>query len=478
MPYVRRLNGILVVLCAAALCAPAGAHAARDAELSIMDDQLLLGAPRAEVDRRMAQFAALGVDRVRVSAFWADHAPAPGAASRPAGFVPGDPASPGYRWETLDRVVVSARAHGLAVMVSVSTPAPLWGTRVPSRRNPVERPLPGEVAAFARAVALRYGAMVDQYGLLNEPNQGAWLQPQHAGRRLVSPHLYREIARAVYPAIKTADPDSAVLLGELAPSGRDRRDATSPVRPLAFLRAMACRDRRFRRVRRGSCRGFRPLTADALGHHPYSLFQSPATRSRERDDAAMGDTPRLLRTLDRLVRARALRPARGRRLDVHFTEFGYQTDPPDPFAGIPPARQSRWLQEAAYVAWRMPRVRQLNQFRLVDGVIDRDRGAEAFREFQSGLVFAGGRAKPALAAFPSPLVVTSRRGGRVSLWGQVRPGGRHTISLERRTGRRYRRLARLRTDARGYWRTRGRHRAGTYRVRWDNGSSPPLRVAR
>jgi hypothetical protein len=460
----------MVALCATAgLCTPA--LAARNAELSIVDDQLLLGAPQDAVDARMAEFRALGIDRVRVSAFWSSHAP--GGTTKPAGFDSANSADPLYDWSALDRVIGSARAHGLRVMLSISTPAPLWGTSRPSRNNPVERPRPDEFARFATAAATRYRDQVDQYGLLNEPNQGAWLQPQHDGRgKLVSPHLYRSIARPMYLAIKAADPGSVVLLGELAPSGRSRRDATSPVRPLEFLRAMGCRDRRMRALRTGPCRGFKAPYADAVGHHPYALFQSPFAHSRERDDAAIGDTGRLLATLDRLSARRAILGPR--RLDVHFTEFGYQTDPPDPYAGVPLGRQSRWLQEAAYVSWRLPRVRALNQFRLVDGAIDRSRGLEGYREFQSGLLFVNGRQKPAYRTFPNPFVLTPA--GR--LWGQVRPGARHTVTIERRTGTRFSRAARLRTDVRGYFQTRKPVRTGLYRYRWEGGTSQILHKRR
>ena len=41
-----------------------------------MDDQLLLGKSDAKVDSAMATFEKLGVDRLRVSAFWQSHAPA------------------------------------------------------------------------------------------------------------------------------------------------------------------------------------------------------------------------------------------------------------------------------------------------------------------------------------------------------------------------------------------------------------------
>ena len=41
--------------------------------------------------------------------------------------------------------------------------------------------------------------------------------------------------------------------------------------------------------------------------------------------------------------------------------------------------------------------------------------------WQSGLFTADGIVKPAYAAFRSPLVQVARAGGRVALWGQIRP---------------------------------------------------------
>ena len=345
----------------------------------MMDDQALLGASQAKVDSVLTRMQALGVDRLRVSAFWSDLAPAPHSTVRPARFDPSYPYAPEYRFGALDRVVGSAGAHGMKVMISISTPMPYWASRAPNRKNPVWNPDPAQFAAFAYAVAARYGTIADQFAVLNEPNQGAWLQPQSVSGKAVTPHLYRALVQAAYPAIKQADPKATVLVGELAPSGRDDQGTTRPIRPLQFLRAMGCRNGQFHALRSGRCKGFRAVPLDALGHHPYALFQSPYQRSRYRDDAAIGDWRRLQQTLDRLVARKALKPSRGRRIPIYYTEFGYQTDPPDPFAGISLARQSRWLQDAAYVAWRTPRVLGLNQFRLSDGTI-RGSGPLAFRE--------------------------------------------------------------------------------------------------
>jgi hypothetical protein len=454
---------------------PASADAARDLEVSIMDDQLLLGQPQAQVDREMATFVSLGVDRLRISAFWEQLAPSPASFTKPAGFNGANPNDPRYGWAPLDRVVLSAARHGLRVMVTISTPAPVWAT---GRNDRLWKPNIREFADFSEAVARRYSVFADQYGIGNEPNQGVWLKPQREGRALVAPHFYRAMVQASYPRIKAVDPDSAALIGELASTGRTRgRASTRNIRPLTFLRAMACRDRRYRPIRRGRCRGFRAVPIDALGHHPYQLLLAPFMRSIERDDAAINDGRRLVRLLDRLVRNRSLRPGRGRRIPIFYTEFGYQTNPPDPFASVSLRQQRLYLQQAAYVAWRTPRVRGVNQFRLTDGGLT-GIGVQRFREFQSGLMFRDRRRKPAYSIFPHPFVIVGDR-----FWGQVRRGGAHSVRVERRApgGSVFRRVAQVLTNRRGYFTFRlpGRRR-GAYRYTYTDppGTSGIVRVRR
>src|SRR3954454_20128243 len=142
----------------------------------MMDDQALLGASQAQVDSVLSRMQAYGADRLRVSAFWADIAPAPHSTVRPARFDPSYPYAPEYRFAALDRVVGSAAAHGMKVMISISTPIPYWASQKPSKKQPVWMPAPKQSAAFAYAVAARYGTIAAQFAILNEPNQGAWLQ--------------------------------------------------------------------------------------------------------------------------------------------------------------------------------------------------------------------------------------------------------------------------------------------------------------
>ena len=81
---LRRLAPLLLLAALAiSLVAAPSASAARN-EVSIMDDQLLLNSSTAQLDSDMALFSALGVDRLRVSAFWNQIAPDTLSKTKPA----------------------------------------------------------------------------------------------------------------------------------------------------------------------------------------------------------------------------------------------------------------------------------------------------------------------------------------------------------------------------------------------------------
>jgi hypothetical protein len=247
------------------------------------------------------------------------------------------------------------------------------------------------------------------------------------------------------------------------------------MRPLAFLRALGCVDRRARRDRTGLCRGFRPAAAEGIAYHPHGVRRAPDVPSRHPDDAGLADLPRLEGLLDAIQRTGGLRNTLGRtrRFDLFFTEYGYQTRPPDRRVGVRPADQARWLQQAAYLAWRAPRVRNLTQYVWRDERVGRN-GAG----WQSGLLFRDERPKPALRGFPQPFwadQTIARRAAR--LWGQVRPGGAHDVGVQRRTpsSGRWTTIRRLRTDGRGVFTLRvAVTRRVDYRFAWTPapGASP------
>jgi hypothetical protein len=461
----------LLWLIALALLLPAPAAAAPSAGVTIMDDQLLLNEQDpAVMDAHMARFRRLGVDRLRVSAFWDQIAPRPGRKRKPS-FDASSPTDPKYMFANLDRVVQSAARHGLEVLISITTPAPLWATGDPSREDHQWKPKPAEFALFARAVASRYALEADQFAVSNEPNQPGWLRPQSHKGSYYAPHHYRRMVNAAFPAIRAVNPRATIVVGELAASGSVNRGPGSSIRPLAFLRSFACVTRSFRKVTTGPCKNFKAPRADVIGHHPYSFFSAPTEHSQHRDDAAIGDGRRLLRFLDRLVRRGRLISARGGKLDVHYTEFGYQTDPPDPYAGVSLSHQDRWLQEAARVAWATPRVRSLTQFRLSDGPVLPGGGFDAYREFQTGLLFHDMREKPSYASFRHPFVAQRRGPRRIRLWGQVRPQQRHDVEIERKAGGEWNRVARATTTRRGYWQRKIRSSGGKFRYRWGRRAS-------
>jgi hypothetical protein len=109
---------------------------------------------------------------------------------------------------------------------------------------------------------------------------------------------------------------------------------------------------------------------------------------------------------------------------VWLTEYGYQTNPPDTFLGVPPKRQATLLGLAAMRAWRLPRVTMLIQYLYRD--------EPAISRFQTGLVFVDNRLKPSLQEFKLPFAEMRRVGTKTTLWGQVRGGrpGRKAYTLE------------------------------------------------
>ena len=427
-------------------------------EVGVADDRVLLsGGPRA--DRAVGEWRDNGVDVVRIFALWSriEHAD-------------------GYEWEPLDAAVARVRGAGMKVMLTVSGPGPVWTSREPKRRNPRYKPDPEKFAAFAYRVAARYGADVDRYIVWNEPNLPSWLQPQASCVRRrctpVAPHLYRGLVRAARPAIRAADPGAEVLIGTMSSRGQNLRARNATLRPLVFLRALGCVDARWRRLRSGSCKGFRPATGDGFAFHPHGTLTSPDTAYRNRDDVNLASLRRLEGVLDRLQRGGRLR-ASTRRFGLFLDEYGYQTRPPDRTAGVSLATQDRWLQTAAYRCWRDPRVRLLTQYQWFDEPLRR--AGSPFAGWQSGLRFLSGKAKPSLAHFDTPMQLDAARS---RLWGQARPGGAQTVRVERRLrgARRYRAYSSVRTDSRGYWTLKRRLRAGArYRFKTQTATSASVR---
>ena len=365
---------------------------------------------------------------------------------------------------------------------------------------------------------------VAHWSIWNEPDQPGWLAPQWrtvGGKRVPeSPRLYRSLVHAavsgLYATGHTFSSDT-ILVGETAPEGSVR---TVTVRggvryysntgfydampPMVFVRALYCVSSSFRRLtgaaaaaigcpRGGSAKSFvnrNPGLFHATGyaHHPYYFTFAPDYSTPISDFAPLSDLGRLEHGLDRIYGIYQVH----RKPPIYLTEYGYQTNPPDPYQVVSPAQQAVYLNEADYMAWRNPRVRSVAQFLLYDAGPNTKYAQSDFNywnTFQTGLRFGpgsgrNGRPKPAYTAYRLPIWIptpTVRRGSQMLIWGMLRLAPKDTAQIaliEWRTSRRgrygYKTIATANIPASavyGYFTTRVRPPAtGSIRIAWTSAS--------
>ncbi len=452
------LGAVLAVLVAAP------AAAAPDQESTFQDDNELLYQPPEQVRANLDILQSLGVDRLRVTVLWKVLAPEPMSSSRPAGFDASDSEDyPRASFDRFDTLVVEAAARGLRVNFNVTGPSPLWANQPAPREDIIDtfEPSPSEFGQLVTALGKRYSGQfvrrdgarlprVDYWSIWNEPNHSGWLTPQwsadapSAFPRAAS--LYRALAAAAWNALSaTGHGSDVILVGETAPKGDRSQGIKRYVEAMTFLRALYCVDERgsFLTGARGeelgcgaSAADFRaanPALFDAAGyaHHPYELILSPSTAPgvNRPNWVTIANLSRLTTALDRIFRTYGV----ARQLPLYLTEYGYQTNPPDPL-GVSFERQAEYLNQSEYIAWKNPRVKTLSQFLLVDD----DLAIPA--SFQSGLLTRGDRSpKPAFDAYKLPIWLPSprvRRGRSIPVWALVRPAANDqgvTATIEYRT---------------------------------------------
>src|SRR5919107_2696570 len=103
---MRFLLALLIVLAVA----PASASASSAMETGLADDDILLKSPSV-APGYVADWAAAGVDDVRVHVGWREASPSPNAVLPPRNFHPSDPAD--YDFAGVDRAVSLLRANGI-----------------------------------------------------------------------------------------------------------------------------------------------------------------------------------------------------------------------------------------------------------------------------------------------------------------------------------------------------------------------------
>ncbi|WP_249010012.1 hypothetical protein [Conexibacter sp. DBS9H8] len=478
----------------------ASAHADTTEPMILMDDQAFIYASPAQVEANLAQVAHLGVNVVKVSVVWSLVAPDPNATTEPQ-FDASDPSAyPAGAWARYDRVVNDAKALGLRVYFQLTAPAPLWAINphnVPGYdHNWSHEPNPRLFGQFVTAVAKRYSGSyvpgaassagagsstgasgtgggvlgpitgtitsptstppansgaplpaVTMWGIWNEPNERGWLSPQvlrvHGHNEPRAAEMVRALYNAGYRALAaTGHASDTILIGETA-SGGDTR-------VIPFLRELYCVGPRDQPLTgqaaalidcptSGNRRSFvidNPglFAISGWAHHPYSFSQTPALPFRNAPWViTMANLGVLERNLDRIDSA--YREPTG--LPLYLTEWGYMTNPPNPYVHTTLGEQETWLDEGYYMSYEMPRVKAMAQFELYDSppvVGARPGSVKYWSNFESGLEYLNGHPKPAYAAFRLPIWLPSQRPGRrVLVWMQIRPAqvaGNRTGVLE------------------------------------------------
>ncbi len=414
------------------------------------------------------QLRRLGVGVVRVIVSWSTISPRPNSSNAPRGFNGADPAAyPAAKWAPYDEIVRAAKADGIAVDLTPGSGAPLWaqGADVPRATRTslyAWKPSPRLYGAFVTALGKRYsGAYVPRgqktplprvsfWAIYNEPNFGKNLAPQATGNSTVpsSAAMYRTLLDVGWRALRlTGHGRDTVLIGSLAARGEQSGPSRGfpqglpagygTTKPLLFIRALYCVDLRFRQLRGGAARAIgcptsaagsrafltaHPSLFNASGFavHPYPVnLPPPQPSSSDPDYVEFPDLAHLGSVLDRANRVYRS----GTRFPIYITEYGYITNPPNHSANhfVSPATGAFYTNWAEYLEWRNPRIATTMQFLLMD---PNPFKAPEHGGFASGLLFYGGKKKPAYDAYRLPLflpVTSARRASRLEVWGCVRP---------------------------------------------------------
>jgi hypothetical protein len=375
----RRVALILLLVLTAATVAVSAASSARDRTqasriaVGFYDDEQVFG----RTAWAFQQLKSLKAGVVRITIDWSAV-----AKKRPA--TPSDPTDPAYDWSAVDAVVSEAAKNKIRVLAAI------YGT--PRWAGPAKNRLPRRITdlrLFAFAAATRYSGVFeltegDQTRMLpsirswlawNEPNNPVFLKPQwKMVKRTWRPQSafdYAKICTAIYSGVhSTGLSNQKVACGATGPRGNDApRSSRASTSPLVFLQWL----------RRAGLRRF-----DAYAHHPYygSRLEKPTTVPKSKKAVTLGNISVLIKQLNRSY---------GRSKRLWITEYGYQTRPPDRLFGVPYALQARYVHQAVALAKKTRRIDMFVWFLIRD--------ERRLSGWQSGVVTASGKRKPAFRAF-------------------------------------------------------------------------------
>jgi hypothetical protein len=472
------IRSIVLALVLGALLVPSAAQASPTQMSIMMDDDLLVYRDDSTAARTLTQMKSLGVDTIRVTLLWktaaefakftkADLAKLKGkqlqrlrerARRQNKRFKPTNSSTyPIRNWDRYDNLVREATKQGIRVYFNVTGPGPKWAHEIKPKKSKAPqstyKPKARDFKQFVIAVGSRFDGThrdengsravlprVSMWSLWNEPNQGGWLSPQweRRGGALVpaSPSIYRKLYQSGYQALVATGhrvDNDIILLGETAPLGGDAKSGKSPIRPKQFLRELFCigadgapyTGAAAKARECGSVAG--GLQANGFAHHPYTKNLPPTQRDANPDALTMANISELGGLLDELAAKTSAVPAG---LPLYMTEYGFETNPPDPFSGIPLQTQAQFNVLGEFMAWANPRIASQAQFLLADvaPVRNASRNSKGYWfTYQSGLFFQRGLPKPAAFAYAFPFrtqftgALEEATGNPIfTFWGQLR----------------------------------------------------------
>ena len=358
---MHRRFAVLALVLLATLTLAAPADASRKLKIGIYDEALALGQPDVG-------FAYLGELRPQVLRFnlnWYQVAPV-----RP--LAPTNPLDPSYQWAAYDQAVIRAQAMGAQVLLHVIGTPPWANGGQDWRYAPSDM---NDLRNFTIAAARRYNGAtlglpaVNKWAAWNEPNLSTFLRPSWVGRKPVAARTYAKICNTVMRAVHDVRGRAVkVACGVTSPYGK----GGSAIAPIRFLREMKRAGAKF----------------DVYAHHPYSRTRppiSPTAIPRERRlTVSLGNIGDLFRELNRLY---------GKRKRVWVTEYGYETNPPDPSIGVSWAKQSAYMKTSHRIVRRHPRIDMYLWFLIQD--------ESDVSKWQTGLVDQFGTRKTAFFTYQS-----------------------------------------------------------------------------
>lgn len=481
----------VVVGCLSDGVAPSSAKAPRATPIWLgVEEPLLLGSAPAQQELIARRIRDSGARYVRISLSLLNL-----ATRKPRD--PQDIYDPAYRQSlgTLDMAVRAAVRNGLEpILMAEGTPR--WAEspgraaalkRCPKRRKIrgrwvlpgcMERDFPSAwypdlqvIRYIGSVLARRYDGnhnnhltkdllpRVTYFQAWNEPNLSPHLLPQRARGRLVAAKLYKNLVTAFSQGVKSGGRSYAqVVSAGLGPIGIKGSTA-----PQEFMLDMLCLKRKGRKlVKLSGCQ--RPAEFDVWSQHPYDIAGKPSRpRNAKIGNGRLADLPTIRAILDTAISRKTAKT--GGRRSLWVTEFDWWTNPPGgPHRlGQKPALVARWTTESIWRMWAAG-VSNMIWFHLRDDNVNwpgglwfaspticprRKRCPRVLQPVNlTSTMLKRDRPKPVLASFRWPFKVIPGRAPYA--WGVVpcRKSGQ-SVTIYRRNGRKWVRMARARTAVSG-----------------------------